>query len=148
MARYSQRDCQRIFRLAVLSLGAGWRFVARHDLLRPIMATAGTRPLAAAPGGLVGTTIGLEAALLPEHVDQFQLPRSRFDKDDSRASSFIRRHGGLWQTELDALDPDDLRALFETAFENVWDMSVYQEQLDPEPQLLQVETGNVHNNHC
>jgi hypothetical protein len=75
-------------------------------------------------------------ALLPEHIEQYQLPRSPFDKLDSRANSFIRRHGGLWQTELDALDPDVLRTLFVHEFEQLWDMSVYQEQLDREPELI------------
>jgi len=75
-------------------------------------------------------------ALLPNQVEEYQLPRSPFDKIDSRASSFLRKHGGLWQTELDALDPDVLRALFQTEFERVWDMSVYHQQLEREPQLI------------
>ena len=75
-------------------------------------------------------------ALLPEQVERYELPRSAFDKVDSRARSFIARHGGLWQVELDALDPEILRGLFLEAFDELWDMSVYQEQLDGEAQLL------------
>ena len=75
-------------------------------------------------------------ALLPEQVEQYGLPRSPFDKDDARAASFIARHGGLWQTELDALDPEILRELFLAEFDKLWDMSAYQQQLDGEAQLL------------
>lgn len=75
-------------------------------------------------------------ALLPEHVEQYGLPRSPFEKSDSRAKSFIERHGGLWQTELDALDPDVLRGLYEDAFLELWDMSVYEQRLAEDQQLL------------
>jgi hypothetical protein len=74
--------------------------------------------------------------LLPEHVERYSLPRSPFEKDDSRARGFVARHGGLWQTELDALDPDLLRALFEDAFRELWDMSAYEERLALEADLL------------
>lgn len=74
--------------------------------------------------------------LLPEHVNQYGLPRSPFEKLDSRARSFVARHGGLWQTELDALDPDALRGLFDAAFLELWDMSVYEQRLAEERQLL------------
>jgi len=75
-------------------------------------------------------------ALLPEQVRDYGLPRSPFEKNDSRAKSFLRRHGGLWQTELDALDPEILRGLFMEAFDDLWDMSAYQQQLDGEAELL------------
>jgi hypothetical protein len=75
-------------------------------------------------------------ALLPEHIEQYRLPRSPFDKLDTRGKSFIRRHGGLWQTELDALDPDVLEALFRFELERLWDMSIYQQQLELERQLV------------
>jgi len=74
--------------------------------------------------------------LLPEHVEQYGLPRSPFEKDDSRARGFVARHGGLWQTELDALDPDVLRELFESAFRELWDVTAYEEQLALEAELL------------
>ncbi len=74
--------------------------------------------------------------LLPEHVERYGLPRSPFDKLDSRAQTFVRRHGGLWQTELDALDPTILRRLFDEAFLELWDMSVFAQQVAKERQLL------------
>ena len=75
-------------------------------------------------------------ALLPEQVERYDLVRSPFDKDDPRARSFLARHGGLWQVELDALDPEILRSLFVEAFDELWDMSAYRRQLDGETQLL------------
>ena len=56
--------------------------------------------------------------------------------NDPRAREFRAKHGGFWQTELDALDPDDLRGLFEQAFAKLWDMSVYRGVLDAEGALL------------
>jgi hypothetical protein len=75
-------------------------------------------------------------ALLPEHVERYDLPRSPFDKVDARAANFVARHGGLWQTELDALDPDILRGLFLAAFGELWDMSVFKRQRALEAELL------------
>lgn len=76
-------------------------------------------------------------ALLPDHVEHFNLPRSLDAKaNDPRAKAFRARHGGLWQTELDALDPDDLRELFVQAFLDLWDMSVYRNVLGAEQALL------------
>jgi hypothetical protein len=74
-------------------------------------------------------------ALLPEHVERYQLPRSFDVKDDPRNRAFLQRHGGVWQTELDALDPDILQELFMAAFEPLWDMSLYQERLEVEERL-------------
>ena len=79
--------------------------------------------------------------LLPEHVERYGLPRSPFEKDDSRARGFVARHGGLWQTELDALDPDVLRGLFEAAFRELWDMSAFEERLALEADLLEAVLG-------
>lgn len=78
----------------------------------------------------------LRVALLPEHVEEYGLPRSPFEKADSRAASFQARHGGLWQTELDALDPDVLRRLYEAAIEPFWDTSAFQARLTVEADLL------------
>lgn len=78
----------------------------------------------------------IRVALLPEHVDKYGLPRSPFEKADSRAASFQARHGGLWQTELDALDPDILSKLYEDAIHPYWDKSAYRERLAAEAELL------------
>lgn len=86
---------------------------------------------------LVGTDVEVRrVALLPEHVEEFDLPRSPFEKNDARAKAFVSRHGGLWQTELDALDPDQLRSLFQDAFREVWDFDVYEQRLALELELV------------
>jgi hypothetical protein len=82
-------------------------------------------------------------ALLPEQVERYKLPRSPFEKDDSRAKAFVRRHGGLWQTELDALDPDILRELFMEAFDELWDKSAYEQRLADEAGLLADVLGDA-----
>lgn len=81
-------------------------------------------------------------ALLPEQVDTYGLPRSPFEKDDSRAESFIRRHGGLWQTELDAMAPDTLRTLYQEALDGVWDDDVFEARKAEEADLLREVLGD------
>jgi hypothetical protein len=81
-------------------------------------------------------------ALLPEHIQRYGLPESPFDKLDSRAQSFINRHGRLYQVELDALDPDDLRALFTEEFNTLWDFDVWEQQKALEAELLKEVLGD------
>jgi hypothetical protein len=45
---------------------------------------------------------------------------------DSRSARFKLEHGRSVQVELDALPPDDLRALFEDALAEVWDKSIFE----------------------
>src|SRR5581483_5665640 len=77
----------------------------------------------------------VRVAILPEHVERYDLPRSPFEKADSRAASFVARHGGLWQTELDALDPGVLRELYEAAIAPYWDRSAFDDRLAVETHL-------------
>jgi len=46
--------------------------------------------------------------------------------DDPRAKAFEERYGSLVQYELDALDPTDLRYLYQTAIDEFWDQSAYE----------------------
>jgi hypothetical protein len=71
------------------------------------------------------------------------LPKSAFDKEDTRARGFIARHGGLWQTEMDALDPDTLHDLFREAFDELWDVDAYEEQLEAEDELVREVLGEA-----
>jgi hypothetical protein len=48
---------------------------------------------------------------------------------DPRAKAFEQRHGSLVQYELDALDPTDLRYLYQTAIDEFWDESAYADVL-------------------
>jgi hypothetical protein len=67
----------------------------------------------------------IRVALTAAQVVQYQLPPNPGKATDSRAAAFVARHGELVQVELDALDPDDLRALFTAAVEPYWDTSLY-----------------------
>lgn len=71
-------------------------------------------------------------ALTAEQVDAFDLPPQMGKATDTRAAGFVEKHGALVQVELDALPPEQLRALYEEAFGRYWDMSVFREVLHVE----------------
>jgi hypothetical protein len=77
-------------------------------------------------------TTDVRVALSAEQVQSYGLPPQPGKETDSRAAGFIARHGELVQVELDALDPDDLRALFQAALDGYWDESLYEEMLERE----------------
>jgi hypothetical protein len=52
-------------------------------------------------------------ALSMDQVERFGLPPQLGKATDPRAADFVRRTGRLVQVELEALDPDDLRGLYE-----------------------------------
>ncbi len=68
----------------------------------------------------------VRVALSAAQVQQYGLPPNPGKATDSRAAAFVERHGELVQVELDALDPDDLRALFTDAVNQWWDTSAYE----------------------
>lgn len=67
----------------------------------------------------------VRVALSGEQVDRYALPAMPGKASDSRADGFIAKHGRLVQVELEALDPDTLRELYEDAFNDFWDTSAY-----------------------
>jgi hypothetical protein len=69
----------------------------------------------------------IRVALDAEQVESYGLPAAPGKTTDSRAAAFEARHGALVQVELDALDPNDLRRLYQDAIDNFWDLSVYDE---------------------
>lgn len=71
-------------------------------------------------------------ALLPEHVEQFNLPPLPGKPTDSRAQAFVDRHGSLFQVELDALPPEELRRLFRDELSEWWDDSAHAELMAQE----------------
>ena len=71
-------------------------------------------------------------ALTAEQVEEFRLPELPGKSSDVRAGRFIARHGRLIQVEVDALDPNDLRNLFETAVDAYWDQSAYDVVIEQE----------------
>jgi hypothetical protein len=68
----------------------------------------------------------IRVALSAAQVRQYQLPPNPGKATDSRAGAFVARHGELVQVELDALDPDDLRSLFQAAIDGYWDTSAFE----------------------
>lgn len=71
-------------------------------------------------------------ALTADQVADYGLPVLPGKSTDSRAATFTARHGELRQVELDALDPDDLRALFTDALDRYWDTSAYEDAMTRE----------------
>jgi hypothetical protein len=78
----------------------------------------------------------LRIALSAEQVDAYRLPPIMGKKSSSRAAAFVARHGRLMQVELDALDPDDLRALYATAIADYRDEGALQAALAQEQRDL------------
>jgi hypothetical protein len=78
-------------------------------------------------------------ALTPEQLIEYGLPEyaptdEELKKlaDDPRAKAFEERYGSLVQYEVDALDPDELRYLYQTAIDEYWDEALYQDVLQRE----------------
>jgi hypothetical protein len=65
-------------------------------------------------------------ALTEDQVAEFGLPENPGKETDSRARAFAERHGRNVQVEVDALDPNQLRDLFQEAIDEFWDMSEYE----------------------
>lgn len=74
----------------------------------------------------------IRVGLTADQLAEYDLPEMPGKKTDSRAAGFIERHGRLAQVEIDALDPRDLRRLFEEALAPFWDKSAYQAVLEDE----------------
>jgi hypothetical protein len=68
-------------------------------------------------------------ALTADQVTEYGLPELPGKWSDARASRFVARHGRLAQVEIDALDPNDLRDLFEIEIDAFWDQSAFEESM-------------------
>lgn len=71
-------------------------------------------------------------ALNSKQIDEYKLPPMPGKHTDSRSASFILAHGDLIQVELDALPPEELRKLYQTALDRYWDGDAYKETLKRE----------------
>lgn len=71
----------------------------------------------------------VRVALTAEQVEAYNLPPQPGKQTDSRAAGFVARHGRLVQVELDALDPAELRRLYQAAIDRYWDPAAYQAAL-------------------
>ena len=78
----------------------------------------------------------IRVSLTALQVRDYRLPVNPGKATDSRAAGFIDRHGSLMQVELDALDPDTLRSLFQDAIGGYWDTSTYEAVLAREQEDL------------
>ena len=78
--------------------------------------------------------IALDEDQVEEHQLEFNADAEVMDKlgKDPRAAKFQERHGDLVQYELDALDPDVLRDLYENAIDEFWDEEAFQAVLRQE----------------
>ncbi len=73
-----------------------------------------------------------KVALTIEQAEQYELPPMMGKTTDPRAARFVAKYGRLFQIELDALDPNVLRALFADALAGYWDDDAYQAVLERE----------------
>lgn len=83
-------------------------------------------------------------ALTPQQIIDYSLPPLPGKSTDSRAAAFTRKHGQLMQVELDALDPNDLHGLYESAIADYWDHDTWQESYDREQrERKQINSGDI-----
>lgn len=71
-------------------------------------------------------------ALTPQQIIDFNLPPLPGKRSDSRSAAFELKHGQLIQVELDALDPNDLRTLYEGAIAGWWDNDAFERSMKQE----------------
>lgn len=69
----------------------------------------------------------IRVALHRPQIAAYNLPPLPGKASDSRAAGFIARHGTLMQVEIDALDPQILRGLYQAAIDDYWDDATYQD---------------------
>lgn len=74
----------------------------------------------------------IRVALAAEQVVEYELPEQMGKSTDTRAARFIAKHGKLVQVELDALPPDVLHDLYETAIAEYWDDDAYEAAFEQE----------------
>jgi hypothetical protein len=67
----------------------------------------------------------LRVALSMNQVEEFGLPPAPGKSSDSRSAAFEAKHGRLIQVELEALDPNTLRDLYQGELDAYWDDDAY-----------------------
>lgn len=80
----------------------------------------------------------VRVALTVDQIETYDLPPMPGKATDSRAGAFVERYGELVQVELDALAPDDLRALYQAAISEHWNDDAYRAVLDRETEAREV----------
>lgn len=79
-------------------------------------------------------------ALNKAHLKRYNLPPMPGKPKDARSASFKAKHGELIQVELDALDPADLRKLFQKEIDKHWDTKAFKKIQRTEEE----ERGELH----
>lgn len=74
----------------------------------------------------------IRVGLLRHHIDEYSLPPMPGKEDDARSASFILDHGDLIQVELDALNVNDLKKLYQDQLDRFWDAEAYEAVMDEE----------------
>jgi len=82
----------------------------------------------------------VRVALNAAQVLEYDLPPQLGKATDSRAASFVERHGELVQVELDALPPEVLRELYQEAVDRFWDLSAFEEVVQQESEERDILT--------
>jgi hypothetical protein len=74
----------------------------------------------------------IKIAVTPEQVKKYNLVPAPFTKRDPRNNGFKAKYGGLYQVEIEAIDPPILRGLYESVFFNYFDVSRCEQVLNRE----------------
>lgn len=75
-------------------------------------------------------------ALTADQILEYDLPPAPGKATDPRRMRFILEHGQDIQVELDALPPDVLKGLYDSAVDEYWDDDAYQELLAEEEEEI------------
>lgn len=74
-----------------------------------------------------------------EQIDDFELTKQPGKRTDSRAPAFMAKYGELFQVEVEAIEPNTLRELYQDALDRYWDKSAHraalQHEMDDREQL-------------
>jgi hypothetical protein len=89
-------------------------------------------------------TFGLEfsierKAITREQIEEFDIPPAPAKASDSRTASFVEKEGVAWQVELDAIEPEALKAMVGEAIDAHFDDETYEarkEELERRKELI------------
>jgi hypothetical protein len=71
-------------------------------------------------------------AVTEPQISNLGLPINPGNPKDAKAKPFIARHGSLFQVEIEAIPPNELRSLYDTALTQWWDRSIYERAVERE----------------
>lgn len=76
-------------------------------------------------------------AVREEQINNLGLTVAPGKATDSRAEGFIAKYGSLFQVEVEAIEPNDLRQMYQDALANWWNQGAYDEILGVEAEERQ-----------